>query len=158
MTNNGPHFSSHQFEDFLHKNAVKQVLTPPYYPQSNGATAQAVQIIKTKKLFWSNSRPMERQTTQECSAKSSGTLSGKKTLNVPITFEAELDASNANQIDEYREQAHKRRGIAWQFSVGDAAMVERGETIEWFRVNVGCCRVRHIFGMCTTMHITFVHT
>lgn len=45
-SDNGPPFTSSQFETFLRNNGVKHTLSPPYHPATNGAAERAVQIVK----------------------------------------------------------------------------------------------------------------
>ncbi|XP_063375565.1 uncharacterized protein K02A2.6-like isoform X1 [Cydia amplana] len=46
VSDNGPPFSSKQFNDFLEKNCVRHIYSAPYHPASNGAAEGAVKLIK----------------------------------------------------------------------------------------------------------------
>lgn len=53
VSDNGPQFTSSEFEDFLRRNGVKHTLTPPYSPKTNGSAEKTVQVVKgiLKKQF-----------------------------------------------------------------------------------------------------------
>lgn len=46
VTDNGPPFSSQDFNSFCEKNTIKHVTSAPYRPQGNGAAENAVKTIK----------------------------------------------------------------------------------------------------------------
>lgn len=46
VSDNGPPFSSSEFQSFLQHNAVEHIFTAPYHPASNGAAESAVKICK----------------------------------------------------------------------------------------------------------------
>lgn len=47
VTDNGPPFTSLQFQQFLKENGIGHRTSSPYYPQSNGQAESGVKIIKT---------------------------------------------------------------------------------------------------------------
>ena len=46
VSDNGPQFTSDEFENFLKGNRVKHILTAPYYPASNGLAERFVRRLK----------------------------------------------------------------------------------------------------------------
>ena len=46
VSDNATTFKSEDVETFLKQNGVKQILTPPYHPASNGAAERSVQSLK----------------------------------------------------------------------------------------------------------------
>ena len=46
VSDNGPQFVSHEFEQFLTNNGIRHIKTSPYHPASNGAAERVVQTVK----------------------------------------------------------------------------------------------------------------
>ena len=65
MSDNGPQFTSGEFETLLKMNAVKHIKTPAYHPASNGLAERLVQNFK--RLLAKN-RAVGGMTLQHCIA------------------------------------------------------------------------------------------
>ena len=46
VTDNGPSFTSSEFEDFMEKNGIKLIHSALYHPSTNGLAERAVQSFK----------------------------------------------------------------------------------------------------------------
>ena len=46
VTDNGPTFTSYEFQEFMQKNVIVHVKSAPYHPSSNGLAERAVQTLK----------------------------------------------------------------------------------------------------------------
>ena len=46
VSDNGPPFSSSEYEEFLHQNGIHRILVSPYHPSSNGLAERFVQTFK----------------------------------------------------------------------------------------------------------------
>ena len=51
VSDNGPQFTSGEFEIFYQQNGIRQTLIPPHHPASNGAVERAVGILKQALLI-----------------------------------------------------------------------------------------------------------
>ena len=72
VSDNGAAFTSEEFRIFLKKNAIRQVLTAPYHPASNGLAEWAVQMFK---------RTMKKSTTGDTETNFLVSLSLNPTLH-----------------------------------------------------------------------------
>lgn len=64
VSDNGPPFSSKEFEAFMMRNGIKHTRVAPYHPSTNGAAERSVQIVKralTKQMLDDN--PTSRELT-----------------------------------------------------------------------------------------------
>lgn len=65
VTDNGPSFISHEFQDFLSQNSIVGITSAPYHPSTNGLAERAVQSLKAglKKTSGATILPIQNYTT-----------------------------------------------------------------------------------------------
>lgn len=119
VSDNGRSFISEQFRTFLATNGIKQVLTPPYHPSSNGQAERTVQTVKNKlrkhtTLPWHIKLPTIlyglRSTPNSTSDKSPAELLNKRRFRTkfdhlnPLTFkdQGRIDACDENEGTQVR--------------------------------------------------------
>ena len=62
VSDNRPQFTSAEFEEFMKRNGIKHISTPPYHPASNGTVERLVQSFKQSlKASASSGLSMQRQ-------------------------------------------------------------------------------------------------
>ena len=126
-TDNGPQFSSLEFEQFAREFNFKHVTSSPYFPSSNGMAERAVQTAKTilKKCLLSGDDPYVSLLNYRATPLKSGyspaelmmgrklktnipTL-GKNLQPVKVNME-ELHRSESNYRQKYKQYADKKSG------------------------------------------------
>ncbi|XP_063390024.1 uncharacterized protein K02A2.6-like [Cydia fagiglandana] len=128
VSDNGPPFTSSEFEEFLKRNGIEHIFSSPYHPASNGAAENAVKICKRviKKAqkqkvdvdvalnrFLLTYRNTEHYTTGESPAK---ILQGR---NLRMRLD-QMKPERAARVGEHQAQAESRaRGLRRQLSPGD---------------------------------------
>ena len=118
-----------QLEQFLKKNGVKHVKTPPYHPASNGLAERAVQTfkegmrkLKDGSLDTKLSRFLfkYRMTPQSTTGVTPAELMFGRRLRSPLdNVRPDLDKKH-RQNQEKQKQAHDRRARHREFQVGDS--------------------------------------
>ena len=94
VSDNGPQFTSEEFETFLKLNGAKHVLCPPYHPASNDLAERNVQTFKNMleypatSGFW-YSVSIQKHTTQHHRPYSCWSVSGEGSPNKVNPAEAE---------------------------------------------------------------------
>lgn len=119
VSDNGRSFISEQFRMFLSTNGIRQVLTPPYHPASNGQAERTVQTVKNKlrkqqTLPWHIKLPTIlyglRTTPSSTSDKSPAELLNNRRFRTkfdhlnPLTFkdQGRIDACDENENTRVR--------------------------------------------------------
>ena len=64
VSDNGPQFSSQDFELFCVNNGIKHTSTPPYHPVINGAAERAVQMVKQAMARMAKDLPLRQRLTK----------------------------------------------------------------------------------------------
>ena len=129
VSDNATNFTSEEFEQFLKKNGVKHVKTPPYHPASNGLAERAVQTfkegmrkLKDGSLDTKLSRFLfkYRMTPQSTTGVTPAELMFGRRLRSPLdNVRPDLDKKH-RQNQEKQKQAHDRRARHREFQVGDS--------------------------------------
>lgn len=152
VSDNGPQFRSHEFEEFLRTNGIKHTVSPPYHPASNGSAERAVQTLK-KALLKATLANRDNACKRSLQHHVDNFLFSYR--NIPHTFtnktpselflgrklRTRLDQLKPDMASAMKEKAKaikesadkKRRNANEHFQVGDKVYVKtvRGEVINW---------------------------
>ncbi|XP_054257498.1 uncharacterized protein K02A2.6-like [Macrosteles quadrilineatus] len=150
VSDNGPSFTSFEFKEFLKKNGVRFVLSPPYHPASNGAAERCVQEVKknllrqvlseggTGSLTLQHKLDNFLMTYRNTPNTVTGLTPAELFLNwKPKTrlalLKPNLNARIDTNLDRQKESSDRHRGRARSFEVGEKVFVKtvRQEKIDW---------------------------
>lgn len=128
VSDNGPPFFSTEFEEYMQKNGIKHLFSPPYHAQSNGAAENCVKLVKNalKKAFDERKDLDEAlevflfnyRISEHCSTKSSpANLLFGRNLKTRLDL---LRPSYSNIIrDKQQKQIDNFSGIEKSFDIGN---------------------------------------
>ena len=128
VSDNAANFTSDEFEQFLKKNGVKHVKTPPYHPSSNGLAERAVQTFKEgmrKMTDGSLETKLSRflfkyrMTPQSTTGVSSAELMFGRRLRSHLDNVRPGINRKTRQSQERQKQGHDRRARIREFQLND---------------------------------------
>ncbi|XP_064463517.1 uncharacterized protein K02A2.6-like [Ornithodoros turicata] len=150
VSDNGPQFTSQEFQAYMQTHGVKHTKTPPYHPSSNGAAERLVQTTKKtlrKQVLQDHNsgqvRPISeridsflmayRNTPSTVTGKTPAELFLKRTPRTILSLlkPSFLDDMRNNQGIDHQKSLHRRKPRL--FSEGQPVYVKtvRGEGIAW---------------------------
>ncbi|XP_071201633.1 uncharacterized protein K02A2.6 [Salvelinus alpinus] len=106
VSDNGPPFTSKDFEMFLKNNGVRHILSPPYHPASNGAAERAVQTFMKA---WTR---LEVQSTFMwiiCYGPTPQQRHAERTITTPRTILLTVDVRERQSLTFHPNLAHHRK-------------------------------------------------
>ena len=110
VSDNGPQFTAHPFQEFCKHNGIKHSRIPPYHPASNGAAERAVQVVK---------HAMKKMT--------SSTLLTKRLAEFLLIYRSTPHATTGMRPDEL----FLRRRIKTRFTLISPNMTPTVEQKQW---------------------------
>ena len=131
VSDNGPTFTSMEFKQFLQRNGVRHITSPPYHPASNGLAERAVQIFKHSiaKLTDRTNKIARFLFTYRITPQSTTGMSPSELL-LRRRLKSALDLMKPNlqhQVEKEQERqniAHDRRAVNRTFNIGEKVMKE----------------------------------
>lgn len=151
ISDNGPQFSSQEFQDFLDACGIRRTYSPPYHPESNGAAERSVQTVKRglrKQLMHDkkgdNCRPMRsrlddfllayRTTPNTTTGKCPAELFLKRMPRTKLSLLRPSFRDDMQTKQEVVKRQHDRRRSTFRsFREGDWVYVKtvRHEKVSW---------------------------
>ena len=128
VSDNAQAFVSAEFTEFLKKNGIKHIRTPPYHPASNGLVERAVQTFKEgmrRLKTGAVETRLARFLLQYCVTPHSSTGTSPSELMMGRKLRTQLDllrpsTSNiVHQSQERQKKAHDRSARPRHFTAGD---------------------------------------
>ena len=150
VSDNGPQFTSVEFDTFMKKNGIDHIKVAPYHPASNGAAERAVRLVKeafTKQVLSGESSMSlkhrianfllrYRVTPHSTTGVSPSELLCKRQLRTRLTL---VKPSLAKRVEKkqkaQKEQFDRHRKQERYFDIGDIVRVKnprpKGKTDKW---------------------------
>ena len=141
VSDNATAFTSSEFKDFLNRNGIRHILTPPYHPSSNGLVERSVQTFKeglkrlkkgslatrlTRFLF------KYRITPHSSTGVSPAELMYGRKLRSPLDLLKPHPTNPANNTQNGQEAARDAQATPRSFSAGDCVYVRNyGDGPRW---------------------------
>ncbi|XP_052758524.1 uncharacterized protein K02A2.6-like [Galleria mellonella] len=131
VTDNGPPFQSHEFNDFCRKNTIRHSTSSPYRPQGNGAAENSVKTIKKalKKAIYEGkdlALALSRFLFQYRNCEHATTGVAPAVALLGRRLRTRLDAVRPNTSDIVRQAQDKQilnaGGVDRTFEVGDSVL------------------------------------
>ena len=128
MSDNVTAFTSSEFSDFLKRNGIRHILTPPYHPASNGLVERSVQTFKEglKRLKEGslNTRLSRflfkyRLTPHSSTSVSPAEMMFGRKLRSQLDLLVPNLAKAADETQDRQEVAHDKQATPRRFHVGD---------------------------------------
>ena len=133
VSDNGPNFTSAEFENFLSKNGVKHTEVWPYHPASNGQAERAVRAFKegiekmeegTTQDKLSRFLPKYRRTPHTTIGVTPAELLMKRKLRSKLDLIVPNTASKVRQKQEHQKQTHDHHAKHRDFEANDPVLIK----------------------------------
>ena len=134
VTNNGPHFVSQEFGQFMADNGIRHIRSSPYHPASNGAAERLVQTVKKALLVGSREGvPLERtlatfllryrSTPHPVTGVAPSSLFLQRTLRTRLDLLRPDVGAKVRKHQGQQKDCHNRHSTARTFTVGQGVWV-----------------------------------